>query len=68
MRTEETKRKVIIEIAEVLNRNSMELETNTPDHVLAESMYMSLEATEKAINGRVDYYKGMDTVEKLSHS
>ena len=50
------KNKIIDELAEVINRNSLENESNTPDFVLAEYLYYCLESFNWASNRRETWY------------
>ena len=43
-------------LAELINYESMENESNTPDFILAEYMADCLEAFDKAVNRRTDWY------------
>ena len=52
-------RKALVkEIAEVLNRNSRENYSDTPDYILAKVMVDALESFEKRSNERDWYYHG----------
>lgn len=48
--------RLIKDIAAVLNKHSVENESNTPDFILAQHLVMCLVAFNKAVNGRSDWY------------
>ncbi len=48
--------RLIKDIAAVLNKHSVENESNTPDFILAQYLVMCLFAFNKAVNGRSDWY------------
>lgn len=46
------------EIEQVINKHSLENQSDTPDFVLAEYLKGCLKAFDKAVNARSDFYKG----------
>lgn len=55
------KEKFIQEIAEVINKNSLENDNNTPDFILAEYLYNCLWAFKKSIKDRDDWQTKIET-------
>lgn len=64
----ESKRdKVIVELAQVINRNSLENLSNTPDFILAEYLMVCLEAYSTATKCSEGWFsRQITTVESLS--
>lgn len=64
--TNEKYDKVLKELTELINRNSLENGSNTPDFILAEYMLNSLFAYEAAANNRTNWYGGQSEDAVLS--
>ena len=54
------KKEIIEGFAEVINRNNVEAESNTPDFVLAAYLYGCLESFNTAVVYRAAWYSGGD--------
>lgn len=54
---DEDKQAFINDLAGVINKHSMENESNTPDYVLAEYLYNCMISYKTAIMGRNDFFK-----------
>lgn len=54
--------KILRELAEVINRNSMENECNTPDHILAEYLYGQYEQYCKAVQSTINWHNCCEKV------
>lgn len=54
--TPTNKEQIIKELSEVINRNSLELESNTPDFILAEYLYYCWESFNWAVKRRETHY------------
>ena len=52
------KEQIIRELAQVINRNSLENESDTPDFILAEYLYNCLMTFNQASNARLSWYAG----------
>ena len=60
--TNKKKQVVLGELREVINRNSLENECNTPDFILAEYLLASLEAHAEATRQRDNRYGGKQSI------
>ena len=56
------KYKVEKELAEVINRNSLEYESGTPDFILARYLMNCLQAWNKCYKDKVNYEQGLTPV------
>lgn len=52
----ENRKKILKEFTVVINRNSLENRSNTPDFILAEYLVCCLEAWDKGVRDRDDWY------------
>lgn len=45
-----------LELEQVINRNNVEIGSNTPDFILAEYLLQSIDAFDKAVKAREQWY------------
>jgi len=56
------------ELEDLINKHSIENETNTPDYILSEYLMNCLQAFNNAVNERIDWYQDIDLDEKENSS
>lgn len=60
--TDEKKQVVLKELGELINRNSLENECNTPDWILAIILFNSFQAHAEATRQRDNWYGGKQSI------